>query len=135
MFNRIKNNQSPEFQEKLTKALTGIDETETKEFFEKIKNIRAAYSNKETKYHEDKDTLEFILQKACYNQGKDIFVKIVGHRILGKILIFSIENFLIGRYHPARQEERKNEIKKNFFMTQFYYYQKLAYIIRYLFVS
>jgi hypothetical protein len=49
MFNRIKNNQSSKFQEKLTKALTGIDETETKEFFEKIKNIRAAYSNKETR--------------------------------------------------------------------------------------
>ena len=134
MFNHIKNNQSPQFQEKLTKALTGIDETETKEFFEKIKDIRAAYSNKETKYFEP-DTLEFILQKACYNQGKDIFRMIVGHRILGKILIFSIENFLIDRYHPARQEERKKEIKKNFFMTQFYYYQKLAYIIRFLFVS
>lgn len=81
MFNHINNNQSGLFRQKLTKALAGIDQTKIKEFFEKIKDIRAPYSNGEKRYHE-KDTLDYILQKACYNQGKDIFVEIVGHRIL-----------------------------------------------------
>ena len=112
--------------------MLGIEVTD--KFFEKFKNVKAAYSQQEKRYYPE-NSLEFLLQKAGYCFSIKHFRRLVNDKLLRKMLIFSIKRFLINSFHPVRLEKRENYVKKNIFFSQLYYYQKLALMIRYIFVS
>lgn len=129
ILNRIRNPHNKHFKSRLAKFL-GIPEDH--KYFESINKVKAIYSRGKTIYAGPKGSKEYIFQKAVFSTSIAVLRDFVADPLMRDTLLFSLYTFLINSFHPMSFDLKT---KKNVFQTQIYFYQKLALLVRYLFVS